>query len=205
MLWSRRDVLQKAFGVGLRDPHDPLRRARRHRVIGQVQIAPRPGGDDVSGIFRIRRTAQQVIGVVEGDEAFRVLRGAEDLARVLDAHGLVTRPVQNQQRPLQPGNGGVKVDGRDIVQEPAPDGKGPPCQADLGLALLADLVERSAEIVDHVARVGRGADCHHRLDRGHFTCGRQHCGTAQAVPDQKRGCLAGLLQMPCGGDQVLDV
>lgn len=49
------------------------------------EIATCPGGDDVGCVFGVLPARQEVVGIIEGDEALGVLGRCEDLRRVVRA------------------------------------------------------------------------------------------------------------------------
>src|SRR5215469_7878602 len=67
-----------------------------HRGLGKVLRRPRL--DDTSSIRSSRRTGEQMIGVIERDEALRMLGGHKYRRGILDADHRITRRVHNQQR-----------------------------------------------------------------------------------------------------------
>ena len=71
------------------------------------EIAARPGGDHLGGIFRVTGAAEQMVGIVERDEALGMFRGHEDIGGILDPHHLVPRCMQHQKRPAQTGDGAL--------------------------------------------------------------------------------------------------
>jgi len=82
------------------------------------QIARGPGGDHVSGEIRVAATGQEMIGIVERNEALGMLGGGEDLLRILDAHRLVARRVQHEKRPSELGDAAGQIEAaRALVYE----------------------------------------------------------------------------------------
>ena len=104
-----------------------------------VHVAGRPRGDDLGHVHRVRAAAQQVVGVIEGEEALGVLGRRENMRGVVDADRLVPGPVEDEQRLAQVADGGTHVVRRGIVQEVLLDAERPAAEGHLGLPLGLDL------------------------------------------------------------------
>ena len=200
---------RKPYGLGFADPDDAFRRALAGGEGvggGRVDVAPGPGGDDVGGVVGVGVAAEQVVGVVEGDEALGVLGGGEDGGGVVDADDRVQRGVEDEECAAEIADGvRSSLAGGDVLEKGALDGEGAAAERHLGLALGLDVGERAAEIVGDVGRVGGGADGDDGLGAGDLAGGGEHGGTAQAVADQDAWRQAALLEVGGGARQVLDV
>src|SRR5262245_43713945 len=81
----------------------------------EVRVGPR--ANDPPRAFGLARTGEQMLGALQGHEAPRVPRGAEDVAGVLDAHGVVGGRVQDQKWELERPDLVVQVGGADVFDE----------------------------------------------------------------------------------------
>ena len=94
---------------------------RRH-----FEITFSPSGDDMRDISGIARPPQQMIGVGERNEAFRMFCRRENAAGIVDADCLVGRRMEDQQRLAQPGDALGKILSGDIGEQGAADANGRP-------------------------------------------------------------------------------
>src|SRR6202046_5236377 len=69
--------------------------------LGIAEICVGPRADYAARPMRLAALGEQMVGALERDEAARVAGQAEDLARVLDADGVVGGRVQDQQRQVE--------------------------------------------------------------------------------------------------------
>src|ERR1700754_2394058 len=82
-----------------------------------VEVCVGPGADDSGCPMSLATGGKQVIGALKRDEAARVARQAENLARVLDADRGVGGRMQDQQRQAQAFDLGVQVSHANILDE----------------------------------------------------------------------------------------
>ena len=71
----------------------------------------------MGGVFSVRSASNQMVGIVQRNERLGVFCRLEDPGGIFDAHGLVTRCVEDQQRLSEIGNGGGEVVCIDIFDE----------------------------------------------------------------------------------------
>ena len=91
-----------------------------HLVLRDVagrDIAARPGGNHACGVFAVLRPAQQVIGIIEGNETLGVQGRLVELGRVVDGHDGVQWRVHDQQRLAEVAQGVRKTVRAGIVDE----------------------------------------------------------------------------------------
>ncbi len=76
--------------------------ALRHGGVGLLlafrQVFGRPRGYDLAGIAGVFFTTQQVVSLVEADEALRMLRGSKQPARIVQFHDGIERGMQDHHR-----------------------------------------------------------------------------------------------------------
>src|SRR5579883_855759 len=143
-----------------------------------------------------------MIGIGERHEALRVPRGRENAAGVVDAHDLVRRRMEYQQRLAQDRNAPAQRLLGNIVQELAADAERPAGERNLHLAACADLFDLVLEDSGDMRGIGRRRDGDHRTRLRHCGGGRQDGGAAQAVADEDRGCPPFSAQLIGRGDQI---
>src|SRR5262249_23258928 len=125
-------------GAVLRFLHDDLVRlgvsaARRRHC--RIEIAFRPGGDDMSDIGSIARPPQKMIGTGKRDEALRVLGSGEYAAGIVDTDRFIGRRMKYQQRFVQVANAAGEVLCADVVEQITANAERAPGECDLDLAL----------------------------------------------------------------------
>src|SRR4051812_49048664 len=81
------------------------------------QIGVGPGADDASGALSLVATCQEMVGTLERHEAAWVPCGSEDLAGVVDAHGVVSRRMHDQKCSSQGADLVVQVDRAHVLDE----------------------------------------------------------------------------------------
>ena len=75
---------------------------RQFRIVdGHVEIAIGPCRNHPRHIDGVAGAAEEVVGAGERDEAFGMLRRQKDMARIVDADGVVGRRMEDQQRLVQ--------------------------------------------------------------------------------------------------------
>ena len=95
-----------------------------------------------------------MIGAGERDEAFRMLRGEENVAGIVDADRVVGRRMKYQQRLVQRADAGGEHLLGDIVEKSAADAELPAGERDLDLALKSDVGHLLLEQPDDMRRIG---------------------------------------------------
>jgi len=176
------------------------------KFCGRLGYVPRyPCGDYARGIRGILRSRQQVVGIVERDEALGVPCGKKDARGIVDPDHLVARGMQYKQRPAERADLVVEPPHLGVLDERAPNAERPAGQLDFGLAFGPDPIERTAELPEHVRHIGRRADRHDGLRLGNAFGRRQHGGSAERMADEYDGCLVVAPQVVGGADEILDV
>ena len=170
-----------------------------------LEISLGPGGDHVRHIDRVALLAQQVIGAGERNETLGMFGRGEDPRRIVDAHGVVGRRMEYQQRLAQSGHALRDALFRNVVEEFALDPERPPGERHLDFSLFAYLVDLLLEQAGHVRRIAGRRDGDHRARIGDAMCGGQHRRPAEAVTDQNCRSAVFRPQEIRGGDQVIDV
>jgi hypothetical protein len=147
----------------------------------------------------------QVVGIVERDEALGMLRRGEDARGVLHAHNVVERRVQHQKRAAKLRH--VLGEGRalHVLDEALADPDGAPAELHLARAVAADVVQRVAEVVRDVAGVVGRAERHHGPDRLDPARRLQDRRAPKRMPDQQRRRHAARRERPGGAQQIVDV
>ena len=186
---------------GLLD-HHRSRGGLQGLLFGQAQIAARPTRQHLGHIGRVLVPGQQVIGIVERNEALRVLRGGEDPPGVFDPDRRIARRVKHQQSLAKAGDRLFQAGRFDIFEELLLDGEGPAGEQHFGLAFGLDLGAGGLEQVLHVPRIGRRTDGGHRHGLWDPARRGEDRGPAQAVSDDDLRRLAMAAQMVGGGHQV---
>ena len=148
-----------------------------------IEIALGPSSDDMRHIDRIARAAEQMVGAGERDEALGMFRRGENVARIVDADQIVGRRMKDQQRLVQFGDVGREILLRDIVNERFADMERTPGERHLDFALVFDLSNAIRKQTDHMGRIERRRDRHHRPRFGNAMRGGKHGGAAAAVAD----------------------
>jgi hypothetical protein len=169
------------------------------------EVALAPLRDEVSGVAGVGTAGQQMIGAVEGDEAFRVPGGGEDGARIIDRNHLVGRRVQNHQGLAHTGDLVEQAVLGDVIEEIAADAELPPTDADSALTAFPDHRDLIGEQVGDMAGVRRGTDGGDRPRLGDTGGRRQYRSSAEAVSDQQRRRLPSGAQVVGGSHQIIDV
>jgi hypothetical protein len=153
------------------------------RRIAEIPACPRRqhGGD----VRRIGFSGQQVIGIVERDETFRMFGREKNLRRVVDVHRRIARPVKNDQRLAQVRDALLQVMAGDVIDELLADAKRASVEHDIGLPAGFDLSGRARlQEAPHVVGIEGRRDGRDG-DRLRHLCGYCEHGCApQAVPDQ---------------------
>ena len=86
-------------------------------VVGRRQVPISPGGEDSSDVFGGLGPGQQVVGVVERDEALGVQQRPVDPTGVVDTHDVVDRRVEDRGRHAQVTQPGEQVVLLQVVEE----------------------------------------------------------------------------------------
>jgi len=146
-----------------------------------------------------------MIGLIERNEGFRVFGGLENAPGVVDADGLVERPVKDQQRLFHGPDLVLEGLAGNVFEELLLDREAASGQGHFRDAVLFDALQIAPEVVLHMVRIGRRPDGADALDTVHGAGRRQHGGATEAVADQDRRRLMVFAKPVCGGDQVVDV
>ena len=128
--------------------HDVARRLARSGGWlrgGEIDIALRPGGDDVGDIGRVALAGEQMIGARQRHKALGMLGRDEDMRGIVDADGVVGRRMHDQQRLVQLCHLRHQAVLGDVVEEFALDVKRPAGELDFDLAVLADVLDAIPE------------------------------------------------------------
>jgi hypothetical protein len=182
---SRLDEVGVAGGAAL---DQDLARRQRLRQPRHRHVTPRPRRQHVGDEARVLLPCQQqVVGAVERDKALGVPGRLVDPSRVVDAHHLVGRRVEDQQRQSEVADRGHHALLFEVDQQLAANTDRRPAEAQLGLAVGLELRHDADQGVAQVLGVTRRADGRHGLDLGDAPRRRQHRGAAQAVADQDLG------------------
>ena len=107
-------------------------------------------------MLRVLWPGQEMIGIVQRDEALRMLRGQENLGAIFDADHLVSARMQNQKRLLERSEARELIVVRQIVDKAAAHPERAPADADLSFAVLDQLVDIRKQPA-HMGDVGASA------------------------------------------------
>jgi hypothetical protein len=113
--------------------------------------------------------------------------------------------MEDQQRLAQIADVGRKILFGNVIEQPAADAKRPAGERHLDFALLPNLSHLIAEQACDMRRVEGRRNRHHRACLGNAMRGRQHRGTAEAMPDEDRWRGQRAPQMIGGGDEIIHV
>ncbi len=171
------------------------------------EIARRPARDHGCGELRVGSVGQQVIRARQADEAFGMLRRAEQFSGVIDADVIVGRRMQDQH-----GN----ADARYLVQQIGGFGAFDECVAEvertpadgyLAFSIGANGGQIAFDPGEHMGHVGRCADGRNAGDFRHtdIVRRRQHGRPAQTVTDQQYLLAVPFVQMVGGRDQIIHI
>ena len=125
-----------------------------------------------------------------------------DLGRVVDAHHLIHRRVQDQQGTIQLRQHREHVRCIQVFQKLALDSKRPAGQCHRCLAALFNLLTGIAQQVADMRRVKWRSDGRHRLHPGKMTGCLEAGRATERVPDEDFRRSVMRLQISGGGDQV---
>ena len=132
-----------------------------------------------------------MIGVVERDEALRVLGGVEDAPGVVDGDELVRRSVEDKERSVQLPDRVREVLRVRVLEQLTADGEATAADLDAHLFRAFELGDRIGEQPGQLCRVERRADRDHRDRFGYLGGGGKDSGAAEAVSDEDlRGRVA---------------
>jgi hypothetical protein len=143
--------------------------------------------------------------MVERYEALGVPAGIEDAPSVLDPDHLVSRSMEDEQRPVQVVDLCTEILRTHVLQELTADGEPPSGKLNRRLARALDSGHFGLEACNHVFRIGRCCDRHHRLYVRQVAGGREYRRAAERVTDQKLGRPMMLCEIVGGAAEVLDV
>jgi len=131
-------------------------------IFGRESDVPtRPRGQNQPRISGILLVTEEVVGIVQGDEALRMLGGIVEGLGVLDSHRFVERGVHDQQGSVQGGQQLGQVLTGNVFQKMLANGERPTPQSHLRLTLSLDRFALVVEVMGDVCGVGGGAE------RGH--------------------------------------
>ena len=150
-------------------------------------------------------TRQQVVGIVERNEALGVLRRTKDARGVVDADDLVERRMEDEQRPPKHGDVRGQLVPLDVVEKLPANAERPPNEQHLRLAPRLDLRHRRLKQPDDVRRLGGGGDGAHRPRLADALGRVQHRRSAETVADQQLRRLQLGAQPVCRSQQITDI
>ena len=146
-----------------------------------------------------------MVSTVERDETLRVLGRREDRRGMLDADGLISRRVHDQQRLTQIGDVVLDRLAPGILDQRPTDREGATSKRDVCDAVTLDIIEMSLEVVQDVGDIGGRSDGDNSLCLRNAMRRGQHGGTTKGVANQNGGGPIVRAQMIGGKNQVLDV
>ena len=111
---------------------------RRITDIAACPCGKHCGDEGCIGFFR-----QQVVGIIERHETFRVFRRAKNLRRVVDVDRGIAWSVKNKQSLAQVRDGVAQVMPGDVVDELLADAKRATVEHDVGFSACFDLGSRT--------------------------------------------------------------
>ena len=168
-----------------------------------VEVFVCPGGDDRSDILRVGGVGEQVVGIIERDEAFGVEGGFKHVAGVVDAHDVVDGRVEDEQGPFETADGFVHVGLVQVVQELFFNHKGSSSNLDFGLPFCLDGFYLVLKMAYDMGGLTGSPDGGHGNAGWDFVCSLQDSGTSERVSDQDFGRFVVCLEVFRGGDKVV--
>ena len=170
---------------------------------GEVSLGP--GGDGAGGIVGIGFPSQEVVGVIERDEALGVLRAIVDATGVVDADDFVDGRVEYEKGFPKLSGGVFGRDLFEIVDELLPDEKLASSKRNGGFPLFPDLVEFPGEEMGDMDRIGRSTDRGDGTDGFDERSGPENRGSPEGVTDQDLGSFGDFLEVERGTIKIVDV
>ena len=146
-----------------------------------------------------------MVRAIERDEALGMLGGLEDACGMVDSDHRVQRGVHDEEGSAERADAIGQPVSFSVLNEGAPDSELAAGKLYLRLARRADLIERAAEVREHMTDVGGRSDGDDRLRLGNGGCRGQHGSTPKRVADQdgRRGVI--VAQVVGCADEILDV
>jgi len=117
------------------------------------QVRIRPCADDLRQAFGLAGSCEQVVGTFQLDEAAWVTRGAENLAGVNDADGVVGWRMRHQKCAAQLPDLLVQIGGPDVLYEVTPQRQRFSADEERCLALLHDSLYECVVVVFDMGRL----------------------------------------------------
>ena len=146
-----------------------------------------------------------MVGIVERNEALRVLGREIDFLCVVDADDVVDRRMEDQQGAPQMRDDVAELLRADVVEELLFDAKRTSDERNFRLALRFDAADIIAEIIGDMARIGRRTDGADGFDLIDLRGGCENRGTAKRMADQHFWCRQSLPHVVGGRDEITDV
>jgi hypothetical protein len=196
---SRVDVLRELAVSGLDDAN-----ARHALLPGGLDVARHPRREDFGGVSGVLLFRQQVIGVVERNEALRVLRGREDLCRVGDLDDRIVRRMHDEQGFPKLADVLRRVVALEVFEEIFANAERTSADVDRRFAFRLELFLVGDEVLD-VARIVRRAERRYGTRFGYAARRREHCRTAEAVSDEDLRRAVVFLEVIGSAHDVFDV